>query len=206
MSYDEVRRQLIIDLLAELRADPWKEPTWEDVEPILSEEQMIDIKVRVRREGKRRFAIMNADGKIYWGKSEERLTSYLYDWELAVSQEEKILRMMEVQDSKIDQADDVAMNTPFNKVGDTPASRLRSWVGQILAYRSRLANRYAQLSDRERMFLTRPTPNPHYCRDYPKPSIIERGFFYPEDTGNRKVVMEMLEWELESIERQSGPF
>ena len=199
MEYNEYRKEAISDLLAEMRADRWYEPSRKDLEPLLDDDQLLAIKRRTRKEVANQKRLMEEAGVTYWGQGEPRLKAYAVLWNHAVREERGILSRIESGMEGVDPDDLNKMLASTNAAGVTLEDKMFSWFGQLRDYREKLEREYGKLNEKERMCLTKPMPRPNRCSDYPRPDAASRGFFYPAETPVRQAVIDMLELELANM-------
>lgn len=193
MPLSDEARERAIDYLAELRADPWMNPSWQELEGVLTDDERVAARIEVKRRNLVLAADHAARGITYWAKGETALHEYRDYWNWAVREERLLLTSLDRAFDQIDPDDEGTYLKALNAVGTTLQDRVMCQTKLLQSMRQKVERMYSKLSDRERLFLEKPTPNPHRVDQFPGPGNSVLGLCYPDDPPIRAVLIETLE-------------
>ncbi len=191
----------IKDMIAELRADPRKEFSRDELRDVLGSERMIECAVKVRKARTKESAAIRATGYEYWGQNEPGLWYYRELRETGIRETRAIMSHIETALRNKRTMTPAQWEKP-NAGGSSLAMRMKSWEKQLVSWPASVKRVYDGLSEREKLFLTAPAPNATRCDQMPAPCVAANGFFYPELPAHSREQIAALEAELTRLEQE----
>jgi hypothetical protein len=179
-------RNRVRDMLTEQEADPWLDYTEQDMRDVLTDEMTALMRLELQHEAK----LTKLEQDAQFPSGEVPLPQPVKNWKTRIDSALLDYRanmlLIEKAEGQIAAAEKMIISCLATTRGAFERAQ-RDW---------------AKLSDAERAYLDKPTPNPKSVRDYPLPSATpERGWAYPEPTAKRRVQMRKLRDTLEFLER-----
>lgn len=202
MTNRERVRLRILDMLAELRADRRKWFDSDELRDVLGSERLVACIVKIRKAEKAQREELERRGYTCWGKDEPGLWYYREQRETGIRETQAVRSHIETARKQ------KATMTPEqwakpNAGGTNYPMRMLSWERQLKSWPASLKRIYEGLSEREKLYLTAPVPNPTRCDEYPAPGVASLGIFYPELSPRQREQIAALEAELARLEKEN---
>jgi len=200
MTNNEKLRQRIWDMLRELHADYRNGFNSDQLRDVLGSDGLVALTLAENKEHRIDETRMADMGYEYWGQGDDALLSYEDAWNHAVRECKAINSHMETALRHKQATPGIWQKK--NPGGHSFASRWKGWEKLLASHLTRMRKLYDELTEKQKLFLTAPVPNPTRCDQFPRPGVAIDGLFYPERSWRQRAQIAALEAELRKLGEQ----